>query len=163
MVLATIVAALNPSRLFEFGTFDGRTTCTLALNARPNAITYTLDVERGWAYPPGDPSILEPINIGGLAMGRSDGARVVFLTGDSQSFDFRPYVGSVDLLFVDADHSYQPVISDSENAIRMLRRGETIFWHDYLVIDDVTRAMVELNTRYPLSHLQGTSFLAYRS
>ncbi len=42
-LLATIVSALNPKKIFEVGTFRGATALTMALNA-PYADIYTLDL-----------------------------------------------------------------------------------------------------------------------
>ena len=41
--VASIVATVKPKRIFEIGTFDGRTTLNMALNA-PDAQIYTLDL-----------------------------------------------------------------------------------------------------------------------
>jgi hypothetical protein len=37
----------------------------------------------------------------------------------------------MDLVLVDASHTYQAVFSDSMNAFRMIKAGGVILWHDY--------------------------------
>lgn len=54
------------------------------------------------------------------------------LEGDSRSFDFSNYKGKQDLVFVDGDHHFDSVVSDTENAFRLLcNENSAIIWHDY--------------------------------
>ena len=88
------------------------------------------------------------------------------LYGDSASFDFSPYEGSIDLVFVDGSHAFNYVKSDAEVALRLIRKsGGLILFHDYdAAWDGVTRALNELAVSHSamtgLRHLTGTS-LAY--
>jgi predicted O-methyltransferase YrrM len=56
--------------------------------------------------------------------------KVTFLRSDSATFDTIPYLGSMDLVFVDGAHSYQYVKNDTEKGWEMLRPGGIIAWHD---------------------------------
>jgi hypothetical protein len=50
----------------------------------------------------------------------------------SLSFDFSTLGGRFDLIFVDGDHSYEAVRSDSKNVFGLLRNDSSIIvWHDY--------------------------------
>jgi hypothetical protein len=54
------------------------------------------------------------------------------LFGDSTQFDFSPFYGKMDIVFVDGDHHYAPVKKDTETAFRLLKNDESIIvWHDY--------------------------------
>ena len=68
--------------------------------------------------------------------------KIVMLTGDSKNFDFSEFDEKVDFIFIDADHSYAGVMNDSEIAFKMIRPGGTIVWHDYLLVGDVTKAII---------------------
>lgn len=58
---------------------------------------------------------------------------VVHVGHDSRTFDYTPYVGACDLVFVDGDHSYDAVRSDTAHAFRLLRDERAIIvWHDYV-------------------------------
>ena len=58
---------------------------------------------------------------------------VVHLGHDSKTFDYTPYLGTCDLVFIDGDHSYDGVRSDTANAFRLLRdERSVIVWHDYI-------------------------------
>ena len=58
---------------------------------------------------------------------------VVHIGHDSKTFDYTPHLGTCDLVFIDGDHSYDGVRSDTENAFRLLRdERSVIVWHDYM-------------------------------
>jgi hypothetical protein len=58
-------------------------------------------------------------------------SRITQLYGDSDTFDYSPYCNCMDLIFVDASHSYSYMKSDSENAFKIPSRNGTIVWDDY--------------------------------
>jgi hypothetical protein len=59
------------------------------------------------------------------------GYNIVQLYGDSGTFDFSPYYGNVDFMFIDGSHAYDYVKNDTLAALKMVRVGGTIIWHDY--------------------------------
>ncbi len=171
IAIARIVRNASPLALFELGTFDGRTTLNLAANSPAGAIVDTLDLPRESV----DTSVA-PIHAherryadkpeSGARFRDTDmAAKIRQVFGDSGTFDFKPYHDQIDLVFVDASHTYEYVINDSLQALRMLRSGRgTILWHDYSRWDGVTRALNELRRHHPafrdLSWIEGTT-LAY--
>lgn len=51
---------------------------------------------------------------------------------DSRKFDFSGLNEEFDLIFIDGDHSYETVKTDTENAFRLLRDSNSVIvWHDY--------------------------------
>ncbi len=57
---------------------------------------------------------------------------VTHLQHDSLTFDFSKYKNSLDLIFVDGDHHYHEVQSDTRNAFTLPRNeSSVIVWHDY--------------------------------
>lgn len=50
---------------------------------------------------------------------------------DSTKFDFST-LGKFDVIFIDGDHRYEAVKSDTENALKLLKNENSIIlWHDY--------------------------------
>jgi hypothetical protein len=163
-VLARLVRERQPARIFEIGTFDGRTTCALAANAPEASHTYTLDL------PPGEATqfdveskerrfIDKPMS-GRLFREQPFSARITQLHGDSGTFDFSRYTAS--FVFVDGSHAYDYVINDSEHALGLLAgAGGVIVWHDYGEWHGVTRALDKLHltdSRFAnLRRVRGTS------
>ena len=171
--ICRIVRNLEPEGLFEFGTFDGRTTLNMAVNAREDAAIYTLDLPRSALE-----NALKPIHrdevryadkatSGQRYRGTDAEARIVQLYGDSGTFDFAAYYGNMDLVFIDASHTFDYVVNDSLHALRMLRpSGGTIIWHDYSRWDGVTGALNQLQRRHPsfsgLKRIRGTTLAVLR-
>jgi hypothetical protein len=57
---------------------------------------------------------------------------VKHLFGHSDKFDFSPYNGKIDLVFVDGDHHYESVKKDTVKAFKLLKNENSIIvWHDY--------------------------------
>lgn len=122
--------------IFELGTCRGRTALHLAANTRPLSRIYTLDIgdeepimrvedfERswrtgspGWIFIKGHPAYQNKISQ---------------LIGDSMSFDYSPYEGRMDLVFIDAAHTLEYVLTDTLNALSLLKaKGGYLVWHDW--------------------------------
>jgi Methyltransferase domain len=172
-VLAQAAASARPgSEIVEIGTFDGRTTLNLAINAPEVCQVFTLDLppehptqfaldadERPFVDKPFTGARFrscEPLWPGA--------ARIVQLSGDSASFDWSPHEKRAGLVFVDGSHAYDYVRADSETAFRLAAAGAAVLWHDYGVWEGVTRALEELEraSQLGLRHIQGTSLVCWR-
>jgi hypothetical protein len=170
-VLAALAADCEDrSSVLEIGTFDGRTTLNLALNAPPHCRIYTLDLPPGtktrFALESGERHMVDKPAPGlryekYRAVHSAAVGRIHQLLGDSAVFDFSPYEGSCSLVFVDGSHSYDYVVSDSRAAMRMAKPGGSVLWHDYGVWGGVTRALEELDRRegWGLRKISGTSLV----
>lgn len=167
--IAAICRKHKPERVFELGTFTGSTTRILAMNLAESAEIFTLDLD-----PQSMPDCCldasgKPIyEAGVLFKGTAEALKIRQLFGNSAEFDFSPYFGSMDLVFVDADHSYEAVLKDSQTAFKLLRPGGMIVWDDYRWLPEhsncegVTRALHELADQYPIYQLKGTRLAVYR-
>jgi len=59
-------------------------------------------------------------------------ATVIQLRADSQTFDFSPFYGQCDVVFIDGDHHFQSVVQDTQNALKLLKNEHSVIvWHDY--------------------------------
>ena len=122
---------------FEIGTGHGWTTRLLAEYAKE---VYTLDL-------PGraDVSCRHPY--------------VTCLAGDSMTFDFSPYEGRMDLVFVDGGHDRRTVEHDSAVAERLRTPRGVIVWHDCNIQHrDVWAFLRDLRTRIPIVRVENTRF-----
>lgn len=160
------------SALFEIGTFDGRTTLNLALNAPVACPVYTLDLPASEAtrfeLAPGERHMVEkPVSGARYEAYRQRQpaaiGRIHQLLGDSARFDFSPYAGTCSLVFVDGSHAYDYVLSDTRAAMTLVEAGGTIVWHDYGIWEGVTRGLEELEQRERLGlrNLRGTSLVIW--
>jgi predicted O-methyltransferase YrrM len=140
--LCRLCALVRPRRVFEIGTYTGYSTLHLALNAPPDATILTLDLPKQDDLRPLRPAlrttVMDDAHIGGataerayLFAGLPEAERIALLFGDSATFDFAPWHGAIDLFFIDGAHSYEYVRSDTRAALRCVRPGGVIAWHDF--------------------------------
>ncbi len=165
VVLAGLVAAKQPRTIFEFGTFTGTTTRLLADVSSPDAHIHTIDLPAEQYATIGLPGSFTPDQVGRHFVG--DDAyrdRITLHRSDIQEFDFGPYLGRVDLVFVDADHTYDGVLKESALALRLVAPGGTIVWDDYQATQwAVVRALNELAATTELHLLAHTRFVVYEA
>lgn len=160
--LGALCQMKKPRRVFEIGTYDGSTTLVVARNA-PEAEILTLDLPPGGAATATDEAESRHVAEGGIgsAFARTpEAARITQLYGDSRTFDFTPWLGSVDLVIVDAGHTYPFVKADTETALRLIRDGGAIVWDDYIDLwPDVIRAVDEAGL--PIVRVGGTGLAVF--
>jgi predicted O-methyltransferase YrrM len=173
--ILSALARVCPDRtaLFEIGTFDGRTTLNLAMNAPAGCQIFTLDLPPDqatkFAIAEGERHMVEK-PAPGARYGQYRGAhpaaigRIRQLLGDSATFDYSPYRDACSLVFVDGSHAYDYAMSDTRAAMGMVRAGGVIVWHDYGIWAGVTTALEELEQRERLGLrvIRGTSLVYWR-
>jgi len=174
-VLAQAAAAIAAgSIIVEIGTFDGRTTLNLAVNAPGETPVFTLDLPpedvAAYALAPGERQYVDKPRPGArfraaVAPWDAPARRITQLLGDSATFDWSPYEGRAGLVFVDGSHAYAYVRKDSETALRLVAKGGIVLWHDYGRWEGVSRALDELEAqrRLGLRHVAGTSLVMCRA
>lgn len=167
-VLLAIIELRSPRKIFEFGTYDGSTTLRLA-RAAPAAAIWTIDLAEPDAadYRERIAADEAPPDFSGIGslFARESAGTITQLIGDTRSFDFAPWEGSIDLVIVDADHAYDSILSDSRAALRMVRSGGVIVWDDYSShYPSVIRALDELRAKEGLTslvHVRSTELAVY--
>jgi hypothetical protein len=170
IIIDQLIRRYRPERLFEIGTFDGRTTLNMAANTSDHARVYTLDLPRAGLHTtkleivPWECSYIDKEAPGARFMRTEYRRKITQLYGDSARFDFSPFVNQMDLVFVDGSHSYAYVLNDSMRALELLRnKCGVILWHDYDAWEGVTEALNELYKEKPefkqLKHIEGTTLV----
>jgi SAM-dependent methyltransferase len=70
---------------------------------------------------------------------------ISFIEHNSKSFDFNTLNQKFDIIFIDGDHSYDGVVSDTKNVFNLLKNDESvIIWHDYAYTTEKVRHEVLL-------------------
>lgn len=168
VVVSMLVRKYKPLRMFEIGTFMGKTTYHLIANAPDSAEVFTLDLpEEGFreiiAAKPYDRHLLhggKRQEVGFHYKNSSFAKRVVQLFADSRKFDPGALANSMDLVFVDADHSYESARADTELALKLLDRrgsGKILLWHDLRPGTGVECAMLDVFPAAKVFRLQDTA------
>jgi len=169
------VLAKQAHHCFEIGTCTGKTAYLWSRNAPADARIVTLTLaptqRSDYTVAKGDNptdvrfALTESNFTEFLYSGTPQASRIEQLYGDSKSFDETPYIGWADLVFVDGSHAESYVLSDSAKALRMVKPGGLVLWHDYAGPRHAPGVFHALNTlvrSMPLRHVQGTTFAAYR-
>ncbi len=171
-VLAAICLYRQPRRIFEIGTYQGASTLAIALNTPEDAEVYTLDL---------DPSTRQT-HKHGLGTGGFPQFEIGFhyrespvrskvhqLLGNSATYNFEPLLNSMNLVLVDADHTYEFVKKDTQTALALLAPSGIILWDDYVWTErnpacaGVTRCLNELGRSKKVYQIEGTRLALYRA
>ena len=167
LLLAALCQSLHSSTFFEFGTHRGRTSWTVAHN-NPDLRVFTLDLPDAAArhsttFEVTDENLFERWERGDAIRDTPEATRITQLQGDSASFDFSPYHGAIDFVYIDASHSYDAVKRDSEAALAMLSDRGVIAWDDYPNYAGIYSYLHELarSLPQPLYHVFGTRMVLY--
>lgn len=170
--LALISAWLRPKMVFEFGTYRGRTALNFALNTPENCRIFTLDIPEGQRPErlgrgnDADDWIMRHSDTGRDYHDRDVSYKIEQLFGDSTRFDFRPFYGQIDLIFVDGGHDYEVARSDTRNALAMVAPGGVVVWDEfanYGDYHDVTRAVLDEVSVDQVVQIASTQLAVYRN
>ncbi len=174
---AWVLAVLAKRALcaFEFGTCTGKTSYLWSRNAPAGAriVTLTLSPDQTTTYSAasGDTAqdrgfaLRESAFTEFLYSGTDSAAMIDQRFGDSKQLDESPWLGWADLVFVDGSHARSYVESDSAKAMRIVKPGGLVLWHDYAGprhAPGVFAALNALSQSLPIRHVQGTTFVAWR-
>lgn len=188
-VLRYVFRHLRPLRHLEFGTWlgDGVLRCV----EECNATVWTLNVPQGEAKPDGEWAYSQmeteqwksPTQwaerlvtndgvwvrtdsyglIGSKYLDAGWGKRVCQIYADSREWDTRAYPdGFFDTVFIDGGHAADIVASDTRQAVRLVRAGGLVVWHDFCPVEEVTRSCESTRdvVQFITTHLEelGTHF-----
>ena len=167
--------AKTSSNIFEFGTFTGKTTYLMAKNSPEDCkvVTLTLSPEElsNYKSTEGDTSddtksaIDESIFNDFYYTNDKVAPKITQLFSDSKTFDESSYESKMDLIFIDGSHAQSYVENDTKKALRMIKPGGIIIWHDYRGpnrTQGVYKTLNQLQKSLKLFHIAGTSMVAYK-
>jgi predicted O-methyltransferase YrrM len=125
MLLSGLAEGIRDCSYFEIGTWRGESVATVSLRAK-NCHTLCLSDEEMHSLG------MHPRTIESHSLFSKGLNNVIQLRGDSRSFDFGQLNKKFDLVFIDGDHHYDFVKSDTVNVFRHLVHEKSIVvWHDY--------------------------------
>jgi predicted O-methyltransferase YrrM len=171
LVLGGIVKYEKAKRIFEIGTSHGLTSYNLARNLPDDGVLFTLDlppkedvggdIQTHFKVTNSDAKMIFSDRKTRRFCGTHIENRIQQLYGDSAMFDYSPYEKSIDIVFVDGSHAYDYVKSDTMNALRIVKPGGLIIWHDYndgYFWPDVHKYLKEfaVEQRQPVKRVAGT-------
>ncbi len=139
-VLCMLAKGINAKKIFEIGTFRGETISNISYNISNDAEIYVLDNRDEFGE-----YIKEDKRVSSMTK---------MFSSNSLTFDFSQFFNKIDMMFVDGGTSYKCVLSDSENAVKCVKDGGFIVWHDFFGINKaylgLTTAVFEIARRHNL-------------
>lgn len=166
ILLLKLMRIVNPTFVFEFGTYKGLTTRLLLENLPERDI----DLERIFTL---DLPSLDGISFQGTDLDVANeavGFQRKYLTSpkrhlvkqilqDCLEFDSKPFSKKFELIFVDGNHELKYVQCDTKNSLEMLATSPScIAWHDYGNPDfpELTAYIDNLATQIQIFHVEDT-------
>jgi predicted O-methyltransferase YrrM len=168
--IATLVKALQPRTVLEFGTYLGVSAFTIALNATSDCHIFTVDLPEATCFSAesglnaiDQTHVIKSRHRVGEAFLRSPFKKqITQIRADSLAFRAETLVANVDLAYVDGGHSLACITKDTENAFRVLAPNGSILWDDYFhLYPDVVSFLDNLRCDYPLHRIPGTNYVFY--
>ncbi len=161
--ILSVVKFTNAKRVLEIGTFDGFTALNLAANIGRDGELSTVDLPQDKsAELKAIPNAVASHVVGSKFRGQQEASQIRQLWVDSTKADWNSLCSVSDLILVDGCHDYAYVKADSAKAVKHVRPGGTVFWHDYGQSRGVTKAIDELSHRYSIVAIKGTRLACFR-
>jgi predicted O-methyltransferase YrrM len=125
MLLGGLAEGIEDCTYFEIGTWRGESVATVA----PRATScHTLCLSDEEMHHRG----MHPNTIHSHMLFSGDLKHVIQMRGDSRNFDYQGLNKKFDLVFIDGDHHYDFLKSDTEKVFKYLVHANTVVvWHDY--------------------------------
>jgi hypothetical protein len=166
-ILLSLAKLVKPRKFFEFGTYLGVETLNIAANLPEHSHLYTLDLDEDSLRDLRQDIHDRPLtlthfdNLSKLAfLGTSYEKRITQLSGESKRYDFSTFSKQIDMVYVDGGHDLPTLVSDTENAFKMLcdDHPACIAWHDYenSAYPQVTEHLRVLSNSKEMFHVQET-------
>jgi predicted O-methyltransferase YrrM len=155
LLLLLLASKYKEFDYLEIGTWRGESIRNiLELQNCSKAVSITLDPSE---YKSTNISIYETSNV---LLDYND-KRLSQIFADSTKFDFST-LGKFDLIFIDGDHSYDAILSDTRNALGLLKDDSSVIvWHDYSYDNDHSVRVSTLNAIKEAVPKDGHQFLYY--
>jgi predicted O-methyltransferase YrrM len=162
LVLCSIVSFTKAKNVLEIGTYNGNTALNLAVNTPPDATITTIDLPPDWDgalafdVPEDSLNATDITEIGIQYKNTKFVEKINQVYGDSAKLNWKKLPIPFDLVFIDGCHHYKYVKHDTEKALKHLRAGGIIIWHDYGMIKEVSSVVDEFTNRLNIRVIQGT-------
>lgn len=124
-LLKQLARKFDQCKYFEIGTWRGESVTNVAEVAEE---CYTLNLSKEEILAMGLKEIYADLH--GFFSKKKD--NIKHITGNSKTYDFKGLNKKFDLVFIDGDHHYDAIKSDTENVFKHLLHDKSIVvWHDY--------------------------------
>lgn len=149
LCIVSLVKHFKANKIFEIGTFDGRTTLNMHQNCISEPEIYTLDLpatdaeKTVYKLHEWEKIYTDKTEPGKKFSHLKCEGSIIQILGDSAKFERADLNDYFDFIFIDGSHTSKYVKNDTELALRLVKKKEGIIvWHDYdTEWDGVTNTM----------------------
>jgi len=165
VILSAITKFLKAKNILEIGTWDGNTALNLAVNSPSDTLVTTLDLPPDFIKGISKTklntnrlNVTEREKVGIQYKNTTYEKKITQVYGDSAEINWNTLEGPFDLIFIDGCHTYSYVKSDTNNALKQLKPKGVIVWHDYGMIEDVSKVVDETAAKIKTRAVRGSRF-----
>jgi len=136
LLLIGLAKRIDDCRYFEIGTWRGESFLNVIRECQKAT---SLSLSKNEAKNIGmSEDFISQID---LYLKDSKDPRMNLIRSNSMTFDFGSLDTKYDLIFIDGDHTYEGILSDTKNAIKIWseKPNSTIVWHDYCYYPNAVR------------------------
>lgn len=151
MIMVKVIDLLQPKRIIEFGTAEGRTALNFALHLPSDGEVVTLD------FPPAPGN-----EVGYFYWEQPLKSKIRQIFCGVDAWDSTPYRASAEMVFSDACDQLPGLAAETAQAFTVVKPEGIIFRHDYSSAEGPTLFWNQISKELPVRHLEGTTLLCLR-
>ncbi len=166
--LAIMVKITNARRIFEIGTYDGRSALSMACNQPAWGRLYTLNLPENYLLENPhlacsvDVQLSAKVKSGERFLSQAEKDKIVQWYGDSREFDASSHA-PYQIIFIDGGHSFNVIMQDTEKALKLIDTNDgIIFWHDATRFGVGKYLPILLKKGYRIYRIEGTELAFIR-
>lgn len=162
LTLCAIAKFISAKNICEMGTYDGNTALNLAANSPADALITTIDLPPNWNgqfeldVPQPYINVTDRTTVGSQYKDTRYSQKITQIFGDSAKIDWSELAIPFDLVFIDGCHYFEYVNKDTKNALKYLKPGGLLVWHDYGMIKSVSKVVDQTAKRIKVKAIRGT-------
>lgn len=129
--LKTVAQVVGAKEYLEIGTYIGE-SINILTDCCEKLYSVTAGVDEDFSMR----SFCKRYRIPDYSERLASNEKIMHYYGDSKKFDFSKHADTVDLYFIDGDHSYVGVYNDTKNVFDNKKKDAIVIWHDFRNADN---------------------------
>lgn len=137
LFIKTVGEAIHAKRYLEIGTYIGE-SINVMTDVCEELISITAPIDAPYSMK----AFCESMGVPDYSDRLTYNSKIKHIYYDSKKYDFASLPKDIDLFFIDGDHSYEGVLSDTRNIFGIRNENSVVIWHDFYFADGFENAEV---------------------